>query len=284
MITAPEAMLLTKIEEPFDDLRYIFEPKIDGHRLLLVKKDGELRLFTRHANDVTERYPELHTPPLNCSSVILDGEAAYVDPVMGTIDFETVMERFRIKQAPKIQEAMRRLPVQYFVFDVLEVDGRDVRRLPLMERKQLLDSVLGENDHFRKVLRVDGAGKALFDVIKQQKLEGIVAKLKDSTYEGRRSEKWLKVINYTYADVQIGGYRKDEFGWLARYNGRPVGIIELAVPAAHRKAFYRIAQSIVTGEDRNFVYVQPVITTRVRFRNWYKSGMLRSPEFVDFVI
>jgi len=82
----------------------------------------------------------------------------------------------------------------------------------------------------------------------------------------------------------LAGYRKNQFGWLAQYDGRPAGIIELAVPAAHRKAFYNVAKSIVTGEDRNFVYLQPRVKARVRFRNFYMSGMLRSPEFVSFAL
>ncbi|WP_336772318.1 ATP-dependent DNA ligase [Paenibacillus sp. MMO-58] len=282
--TPPEAMLLTKIEEPFDDPRFVFEPKIDGHRLLLVKDSNSVKLWTRHENEVTQKYPELHSPQLNCTSCILDGEVAYVDPETGMIDFETVMERFRMTKQPKIQEGMLRLPVQYFVFDVLEVDGQDVRHLPLLERRAILNSILIENNHFRRVIQIDNNGNDLFNVIKQQSLEGIVAKRKDSTYVGRRSDKWLKIINYTYADVQLCGYRKDQFGWLAQHEGKSVGIIEFAVPGEHRKAFYRIAQDIVTGENKNFVFVKPLITARIRMRNWYKSGMMRSPEFVQFVV
>jgi DNA ligase-1 len=111
-----------------------------------------------------------------------------------------------------------------------------------------------------------------------------VAKEKNSAYVSRRSDKWLKVINYQYADVELAGYRKEQFGWLVQLDGRPAGIIELAVPDAHKKAFYGVARTIVTGEDRNFVYVQPQLKARVRFRSRYKSGQLRSPEFVDFVV
>ena len=63
-----------------------------------------------------------------------------------------------------------------------------------------------------------------------------------------------------------------------------MGIIELAVPAAHRQAFYGVAKTIITGEDRDFVYVQPSIEAVVRFRNWTRAGMLRAPEFVRFVV
>jgi len=187
-------------------------------------------------------------------------------------------------KGPKIQQGLLQLPVRFFVFDVLSVDGKDVRGLPLMERKAILDNILVENEYYKRVMHVGGRGADLFNIIEQRGLEGIVAKLKDSKYVGRRSDAWLKMINYTYAEVKLTGYRKAEFGLLANYNGRPAGIIELAVPAEHRKAFYAVAKTIVTSEDKNFVYIQPLIRAKVRFRNWYKSGLLRSPEFVDFVI
>lgn len=283
-MTAPQAMLLTKREEPWDDDRYIFEPKIDGHRLLLTLSDGAVRLHTRHGNDVTEKYPELHSPPVSAASVVLDGEVAYLNPETGQIEFETVMERFRLTRPERIREGVMRLPVHYYVFDILELNGRDVRGLPLTERKQLLDHVLTNSPSFSKVLQVDGRGVDLFRQIEAHKLEGVVGKLKSSRYIGERSQNWIKVINYEYAEVAIIGYRKDEFGWLVAHEGRPAGVVELAVPPDHRKAFYGIAQQLVIGEGKDVVYLDPRIKARVRFRNWYQSGMLRSPEFVSFIL
>jgi len=277
-----EPMLLGRREVPFDDSRYVFEPKIDGHRLLLSRIDGAVRLYTRHNNEVTARYPEMHEVPVDGADVILDGEVARMDET-GWIDFELIMERFRLTKEPRILEAVRTKPVVYYVFDVLQYRGEDTRKWPLTERQALLKRILTPNRHFSPVLTVENGGIALFDVIKSHKLEGIVAKRKDSVYVGRRSESWLKIINYQYADVTIAGYRKGDFGWLAHIDGRPAGVIELAVPAAARREFYAAARSIMTGEDRNFVYVRPAIKARVRFRNYYKSGMLRAPEFVAFV-
>ncbi|MEF2246458.1 ATP-dependent DNA ligase [Paenibacillus sp. IITD108] len=278
-----EPMLLEKREKPFDDDRFIYQPKIDGHRLILSRTSNQIRLYTRHNNDVTRQYPELHNVPIDGNvDVVLDGEIARMDE-NGWIDFELIMERFHLKKDPWILQAVRTRPVIYYVFDVLHYNGEDVRSWPLTERLALLTSILNPNSYFSLVLSVEGDGITLFDVIKSHKLEGIVAKRKDSRYEGSRSVNWLKIINYEYADVVIAGYRKNQFGWLAHYNGRPAGIIELAVPVAHRKAFYKVANTIVTGEDRNFVYVQPQIKARVRFRNYYRSGMLRSPEFVSFI-
>jgi len=283
MFIAP--MLAEKREKPFDDDRYIFEPKIDGHRLILSMQNGVVRLYTRHGNEVTRQYPELHNVPIeDGSDVVLDGEVAYMDPETGAIEFEGIMERFRLKKPLSIREASIKRPVHYFVFDIMRYKGENVRSWPLTERKALLNEVLEDNRYYSRTLAVDGAGTALFEAILGKELEGIVAKRKDSPYVSRRDPNWLKIINYKYVTVQIAGYRKNQFGWLAQHNGRAVGIIELAVPAAHRQAFYGVAKTIITGEDRDFVYVQPSIEAVVRFRNWTRAGMLRAPEFVRFVV
>jgi DNA ligase-1 len=283
MFIAP--MLAEKREKPFDDDRYIFEPKIDGHRLILSMQNGVVRLYTRHGNEVTRQYPELHNVPIeDGSDVVLDGEVAFVNPETGAIEFEGIMERFRLKKPLSIREASVRQPVHYFVFDIMRYKGEDVRSWPLTERKALLAEVMQDNRYYSRTLAVDGAGMALFEAIREKELEGIVAKRKDSPYVSRRDANWVKIINYKYATVRITGYRKNQFGWLAQYNGRVVGIIELAVPAAHRQAFYGVAKTIITGEDRDYVYVQPSIEAVVRFRNWTRAGMLRAPEFVRFVV
>jgi DNA ligase-1 len=122
-------------------------------------------------------------------------------------------------------------------------------------------------------------------------MEGVLGKRKNSIYEtGRRSHAWQKVINWTYADVFITGYRKQEFGWLAAVPSgssgklRPVGIIELGVPPIHKQAFRGVAQQIVTFKDKKFVHLEPKLRAKVRMRNWTKSGMLRSPVFTEFIV
>lgn len=278
-------MLLEKREDPFDDDRYIFEPKIDGHRLIISIENGAVRLYTRHNNDVTRQYPELHNVPIDdMSDVVLDGEVAVVDPETGAIEFESVMQRFMTKNEARIRKAAVARPVHYFVFDILRYKGRDMRSEPLTTRKKLLNEVVRNNPFFSRVLAVEGMGTALFEVIRGKKLEGIVAKRRSSVYVGRRDANWVKIINYTFAYVQIAGYRKNEFGWLLQHEGRGIGVLELAVPEAHRRAFYKVAPQLVIGEDRNFVYLKPALQAQVRFRNWTKARLLRAPEFVRFVV
>lgn len=283
MFLAP--MLLEKRESPFDDDRYIFEPKIDGRRLILSIENGAVRLYTRHHNDVTRQYPELHNVPIaDTSDTVLDGEVAVVYPETGAVEFESVMERFHLRKSEKIAAASVTNPVHFFGFDILRYKGVDLRKKPLTERKEILAAVVDNSPHFSRVLTVDGAGLALFDTIKKRGLEGIVGKRKGSAYVGRRDANWLKFINYAYADVEIVGYRKGEFGWLVQHNGKPAGIVELAVPVAHRKAFYNVSRGIITGEDRGFVYLRPALRAQVRFRNWTRAGILRTPEFVHFIL
>ncbi|MGF9911192.1 hypothetical protein ABEX47_03050 [Paenibacillus ehimensis] len=120
-------------------------------------------------------------------------------------------------------------------------------------------------------------------------MEGIVAKRAESIYVSGRSDAWLKIINWTYVDVTITGYRKAEFGWLASVPGsggklRQAGVIELGVTPQHRAAFYSVKDRLKTHEDRNFVYLEPRLKARVKMRNWTKAGLLRAPTFVEFIL
>lgn len=282
-------MLLETSRTAFNDPRYIFEPKYDGHRLIYSCTNGTTRLYTRHDNECKRQYPEIING-LAADDIILDGEVVVFDPNTGMVDFESVMSRFQARRDEKIRILSEALPVTYVVFDVLRYKGEDLRRLPLFERKRVLESVdFSANKHIVKTPFVEGAGEALFSDICSRNMEGIVCKRKDSVYESRRSDAWLKVINWTYVDVKIMGYRKEEFGWLAGVEDeagrlRPAGVIELGVTPTHKKVFYGVKDSLVTGEDRNNVYLQPLIRARVKTRNWTKAGMLRSPAFVEFIL
>ena len=249
-------MLLEQADKPFSDGRYVFEPKIDGHRLILSRSNGQTRLYTRHNNDVTSKYPELIT---DGPDMILDGELAVIDPDTGIPDFELTMARFQSKRS--------RLPISYVVFDILHYDGADLRGLTLMERKAVLDRAITDTPTMSKIAYIDGRGEDLWDAIVARNMEGIVAKRKDGRYHAdKRTDDFLKIINYTYVDVHIAGWRKGDFGWLTHYNGRSAGVIELGVPPTHKKAFYGVAKQLITGEDSDFVYIQPQIKARVKMR------------------
>jgi DNA ligase 1 len=131
-----------------------------------------------------------------------------------------------------------------------------------------------------KVNYIEGYGTAYFDLVRQQGLEGIVLKRKDSRYEvGKRSQSWLKVINYQYDEVMITGLRKGEFGLLLNFlDGKSAGLMEF-MPPAERKNLYRMKK--VVSEDDKFMFIEP-IKCRVKYRNLTKAGFLRIPSFVQW--
>jgi len=280
-------MLLATTESAFSHADYIYEPKIDGHRLILSKQNGRTRLYTRHKVECTRQYPELINIAID--DIVLDGEVACVDPQTGVIEFESVMERFSASRDEKINSLAAALPANYIVFDILRLNGQDLRGLPLMKRKEILAHLNLGNEYVSKIPYIEREGERLFEEIKSRQLEGIVAKRKESTYVSRRSVAWRKVINWQYADVVITGWRKSEFGWIAAIEEssgqlKPVGIIELGVSPATKKAFYSENQAQIVGENADYVFIIPRRRVRVKMRNWTRAGLLRSPVFVEFIV
>jgi DNA ligase-1 len=275
-------MLLETAQAPFSHSDYIFEPKIDGHRAILTRSNGQTRLYTRHNNDCTRQYPELNNIALD--DVILDGEIAATN-TDGRVDFEAVMERFALLKSDKVRNASEIRPVNYVVFDILRYKGEDLRGYPLHKRKELLNTLDFGNQYIALIPSIEADGERLYSQIAALGMEGIVAKRANSIYVSNRSSAWQKIINWTYVDVCISGYRKGDFGLLAAdERGRPLGIIELGVTPRHKLAFYSVRDQLRTYEDRVYVYLEPRLLAKVKIRNWTKAGLLRSPAFVDFIL
>jgi DNA ligase-1 len=270
-------MLLHKTEQPFEDEDFITELKLDGIRLILSKFDDRIKLYTRHNNEVSSKFPELLHLDIP-DGTILDGEIVVTD-LQGKPDFEAMMQRFSSNKSEHT--------IQYCVFDVIYNNGQKVTHLPLHERKEILDNLIEDSNLICKVQWMYGNSTAYFELVKQQGLEGIVQKKANAKYQiGKRSHDWLKVINYQYTDAVITGLRKDEFGLLLgiEENNRikPAGIMEFVTPAA-RKQFYSQYQDLIVDENKKFIYLDPKIKCKVKFRNYTKAGLLRIPSFVEYI-
>jgi DNA ligase 1 len=189
-------MLLEKSDEPFNDPAFIFEPKIDGHRLIMSYKNSETRLYTSHQNECTRQYPELWNPSITGDDYILDGVVCAIDPDTGAFDFERVMMRSQLTKKARIQAAAMHRPVQYIAFDVLKHNGRDLRRLPLIKRKSILASIIKPNPFISVIPFTENNGIDLYNAICEKKMEGIVGKRKSSHYVSKRSEDWKKIVGY----------------------------------------------------------------------------------------
>ncbi|MFS0643831.1 ATP-dependent DNA ligase [Siminovitchia sp. 179-K 8D1 HS] len=268
-------MLLHKSNLPFDDDSWITELKLDGFRCIWTKFNGKVKIYTRHNNEITAMFPELHTLAIP-DNTILDGEIVVTDH-QGKPNFEYVMERFKSKKSQH--------RITFCVFDIVYLNKDNLCKLPLIERKEIIDSLIAEDTQLlTKVSWLNGNGVAYFDLIKQYDLEGIVLKKSNSTYQiNRRSQDWIKIINYKYGNVLISGLRKDKFGLLLSYeNGKYAGLLEF-MPPQNRKQFYRIYRDYIIKENDKYLYLDPKIKIKVKFRNYTSKGLLRIPSFVEWV-
>lgn len=281
MFIAPMLLQDAKENKPYNSKHHIAELKLDGLRCIVSNMD-KLYVYTKDNQLVTYKFPELFQCPLP-EGTILDGELIIMDD-QGKPDFEAMTARFF--------SSGDKTPVIFVAFDILRYKGIDVTELPLLKRKELLEEAFVENANYKKIKMHEGKAVDYYEKVRQRGLEGIVLKSKKENYKyqsNKRSRQWQKVINWTYADVYISGYRKHNFALLASIdsaNGAklPAGVIEAGLTPLHQKALDGIKQRLVFKEDKNFAYMEPRLMARIKTRNWTKSGRLRSPVFLEFVM
>jgi DNA ligase 1 len=280
MLNQPlKPMLLHKADKPPVG-NYIHQVKFDGFRCLLHYDSGNIQLFTRHQNNCTKQFPEIK-PVLKANTAILDGEMIVLDDNAKPC-FESVMKRFQTISQFNIDHLAVTLPAHFVAFDIIYLNGKDLTKLPLAQRLELLEQIVVSSNSI-SVCPTSMDGQALFDSVKRLGLGGCCSKALDSTYQlDTRSSDWLKVKNYLYETVTITGIRKKEFGWSIAKDGKYLGVMEF-VPPAERKAFYHISKQIIVDENENWRWVQPLVKCKVKFQCYTKSGLMRSPSFVEFV-
>lgn len=212
MPTAIHPMLATASDAPFDNPDWLFEIKWDGYRAVAFIENGRVRLVSRNQNDLTAQYPDLHDLPkfLGAQTAILDGEIVALDE-RGRSSFSLMQQRTGFRERGRRVAAQPDIAVLYYAFDLLYLDGYDLRRVPLEQRKATLASVLIlPNDTVRLSDHFVANGNALFDVARQKGLEGVLAKKRASLYQQRRSSEWLKIKIKHRLEAVIGGYTEPE--------------------------------------------------------------------------
>jgi len=211
MPTAIYPMLATAIEEPFDNPDWMFEIKWDGYRAIAFIDKGRVQLVSRNQNDLTGQYPDLSDLPesIKAKTAVLDGEIVVLDE-NGRPSFSLMQQRTGFRERGRRAAPKPQIPIMYYAFDVLFVDGYDLRRVSLDERKRVLESIVTENESIRLSGHFPANGKALFEIAREKGLEGIVAKRNGSCYEERRSREWLKIKIKHQLEAVIGGYTEPE--------------------------------------------------------------------------
>jgi bifunctional non-homologous end joining protein LigD len=251
-------MLATPEAEPFDDPNWIFEIKWDGYRTLAEVDKSGVRLYSRNNLPLEKRFAPIVTSLRQFGhEAVLDGEAVILD-AEGRPQFQLLQNRGGSKQGTLVYE----------VFDLLYLDGHDLRGLPLRRRKQILSEIL-DLPNVRVSEHIAQHGRAFYQVVAQQGLEGIVAKDGRSKYvTGRRSNSWYKIKATRRQLAVIGGFTDQ------RGNPRVIGSLILG---AHRGDDLVYIGNVGTGfTDQAFVDLrrtfEPLIQAVCPFRNKPKMG------------
>jgi bifunctional non-homologous end joining protein LigD len=279
--------------------QWIFEVKWDGVRGLCHISGGALTIYTRNNNRCERQYPELQVLPhyIDAEQAILDGEIVVLD-AKGISKFEMIQPRIHVQDANAIAKMAQKNPVHLYVFDLLYLDGYDLRKAPLIERKRALANIvkpfalLRMSDHF------PNSGEELLEVARLNGLEGLVAKCTTSLYESRRSREWIKLKLTSEQEFVIAGYtpgERDTFGSLALgYHDEDgalvyAGNVGTGFDERTLQDLWARLQPLVTPKKplergdkipRGTVWVRPELVAQVKFANWTDEGRLRAPVYL----
>ncbi len=193
-INPMEPVSLNRVKNDSD---FIHEIKWDGIRGLIYLQDGEMRLFTKKGNERTGFYPELDVinKVLKDRNVVLDGEIVVLDH-SGQPSFHNVLIRETVKNKRNLEFYLKNYPVKYMVFDILMDKDKLLTKIPLFERKQILEKVISSitnNCDTVFLSQVFKDGRELYETMKEKNMEGIVSKKLNSFYlPGKKHEEWFK--------------------------------------------------------------------------------------------
>ena len=299
-------MLATVVDKPFDNDDWLYEIKWDGYRAVAFINDGSVRLVSRNQNDLTAAYPELHDMPqwVKAKTAIFDGEIVALDE-QGRSSFSLMQQRTGVGEGGRrIRRTRDDIPVVYYAFDLLYLDGYDLMDVRLGERKELLKEIVSPNELLRYSDHYAGQGTALFRAAAQRGLEGIVAKHRTSRYEQKRSREWLKIKIVRRQECVVGGYTdprgaRENFGSLVLglYDdqGRLVPVGQAGsgfTEQTHADMWQRLKPLETTHNpffgkiesDRRVHYLKPELVAEIKFTEWTHEGQsgavkMRAPVF-----
>ena len=294
------APMLAKSSPPFSDPAFSFELKWDGYRALAFGRGGQLRLLSRQGNSLLRQLPELQVlgQAVRAREFILDGEVVCLDE-QGTAQFQRLQSRTQAGQMAQVNRLAQSHPATYYAFDLLYLDGYDLRNLPWVRRRQLLNQVLQPNPWLRLSDSVDEEGEAFFQLVQLRGLEGIVAKRRHSPYRSGRSGDWLKIKISEEIDCVIGGLTAPEGGReflgslvLGLYRGGQLEHVGNVGSGFSGQELARVSQLLEPLQSQQcpfaaapeaWRWLRPDLVCKVRFNTRTEAGILRAPVYAGLV-
>lgn len=277
-------MLATLVAEPFDRAGWIYEEKYDGYRILASKQGRLVDLRSRNSKDKTGQFGEIAEAVaiLPVLSAVLDGEVVGFD--------DHLVSRFQLIGSTR--------PLVYAVFDCLYLNGRDLRRSPLSERRAELESVIGNTDRLIVSRRLAHNGLGAYRTARKRGYEGVVAKDLASAYQSGRSTQWLKVKVRREEEFVVGGFTLPEgarsgFGalLLGAYEGKALRFVGKVGAGFTNSELRRLsllfskqkrAESAFVPPPRQSgtTWLEPKYVAQVEFQEWTDDRKLRQPVFL----
>jgi DNA ligase D-like protein (predicted ligase) len=289
--------------EPISELRdgsqWVYEIKLDGYRAIAVKSDSTVRLFSRRQKSFNQQYPYIVEALADLpDGTVIDGEIVALD--------DSARPQFNLLQNYR-SEAQR---IRYFVFDLLCYNNRDTTSLPLVQRRELLRTLKFQSPKIQLLDYFDTSAASMVAAAKQQGLEGVIAKRRDSLYQpGRRTGAWLKHRISNGQEFVIGGFFPGPHGFdsiiLGYYEGKDLMYVARTrngfVPASRRQVFSKLKNLVIEncpfvnlpdtkksrfGEELNAekmkkaVWLKPEVVAQIEFLEWTEGDRLRHSKFV----
>ncbi len=280
-------MLASTVDKPFDSKEWLFEIKLDGFRALANLNGKKVSLYSRNFNSFNQSFPALveELKSLNLDAV-LDGEIVALD--------EHGISHFQALQNYKSESN-----IYFYVFDILYLNGKDLRDLPLLKRKAILKKVLKQKGAIRYLDYIENEGKKFFELCKSHGLEGVIGKVKSSPYKsGERSKNWVKIKAEYNEEFVICGFTEPKrsrknFGSLlvGVYEGKTLrfagrvggGFTENELIEVKKKLLPLVTQDSPfqnPPSTKNITWVKPELLCQVKFKEWTSEGILRMPIYL----
>ncbi len=296
----PELATLTK--DRFSDPGWLFERKLDGERCLSFRSGTSLRLMTRNQKEVANNYPEIAAAlrdqgqgDQGQEDFIVDGEIVAFQGA--ETSFELLQSRIHVvRPDPNL---IKRVPVFYYIFDVLYAGDRDVRPLPLRERKDILAGLLSFDDPLRYTEHRDTDGEAFYAEACRQGWEGLIAKRADAPYRPGRSRDWLKFKCENNQEFVVGGFsdpQRSRIGFgallLGYYDSSGRLVYAGKVGTGFDTKTLRSLHGEMTDMEQDKApfdvgdlprsgvhWIEPSLVAQIGFSEWTRDGQLRHPRF-----
>ncbi|MDB5606194.1 MAG: putative ATP-dependent ligase [Bradyrhizobium sp.] len=290
-------MLATLTNEVFSRRGWLFEPKWDGERCLAFRRGRDLNLFSRNRIRLNEKYPEVVEAiyQQQTTSFIVDGEIVTFDGEITS--FAKLQGRMQVKHPSA--DLIRKVPIWFYVFDLLYLDRYDIRQVPLRYRKQVLRNIFNFQGSLRFTEHRKTEGEDYYRRACRKGWEGIIAKEGASVYVSRRTRDWLKFKCKQEQEFVIGGYTdprgsRSGFGalLLGYYRGGKLVHAGKVGTGFDQELLRRLGEKLARletpvslfAEDglprRSVHWVKPKLVAQIGFTEWTAGGKLRHPRFL----